>query len=478
MTKKERLAEQPTASTNARGLVRVGSNLSIDGAGILSGQAGGGGGSSSSLAFDVVTPTTAAELNTAIVNCTKPILYVLGSTLNINQAIIINGKSNLRIVAPGNLELVLTSWNDGVQGIILDLQNSVTNITVDGFRFNCPLPANSGNGDGGGYGLVAARGAVAGNITGLKFQNCYFTSPNLRQNGFSFVCWGWGGSGIFRNVTIKNCEFKNIKRMTIEVINQEGTDTNGTKRFFNFKILNNIADNKEVVGAFDSQFISFDGPGNEQLVKNNVVTNVGNSGGNYTCVFECVGTENVKFENNSCDYDDDFTGIAAGYGFTNGQDYPNYGPRRIFVDGGRVRVRGRGLTFKRATFCVFTNVTVESKSPNTLITASNNQFRKCHITANSTNQFLMGLEQNSQFNLFADNYLANEISSDNSGGRCIFVLYDSGSNIKNRILFNRMYQVKNASNAFYENPVLDFSPLADNEKVGNVVNNPTGTFNN
>jgi len=436
--------------------------------------AGGSGNSSVGSFYETITPTTAAQLNTAIANCTKPVLYVIGSALTINEMIVINNKSNLRIIAH-NMELTLNSWNSGTQGIMFDLQGNIKNVKIEGFRLNCPLPSSSGGGDGGGYGMIIARGAIVASIDGLTIENCHFTSPNLHMNAISLICVGWGGTSTIQNVLVRNCTAESVKRMFFECTNQQQEadgqyKTNGTIRYRNITVEGCYARNLGGNGAGTSggMMVSFDGPGDNIEVKSNTVINP------YFAAYEAVGINNVRFTNNVADYEEGYAANFVGYSFTDGQHGTQFGPTRVKVVGGRVRCTGRGFNLTNGGYNTFQDVAFESRQGNTIVNASNNEFRKCSIVGRATNEYLIALQQTAQNNVLTDCYLGNERSNDGSGGRCTLVLFD-GACINNRFIYLNHYQEKRTNNNdWYEPSILDFSSnKASNEVLYNRTNNPS-----
>ncbi|MBO0947234.1 hypothetical protein [Fibrella forsythiae] len=436
------------------------------------GPAGSGG--SSNPFFDVIFPTTAAELNAAIANCTKPVLYVGGSSLSINQTLVVNNKAKLQIIA-FDMDVTLTSWNNGEQGIMLDLRGTLSNVTIHGFRFNCLLPASSG--DGGGYGLVAARGGVCPSIDGLTIQDCYFTTPNIHQNAIALVCVGWGGYGTRTNVTVRNCVGENVKRFFFEVHNQEVFDTDATPRYSNIVVIDCRARNLGAAGvkspgvATDGgMFFSADGAGRNNKVIRCQVTNP------YFAAFEAVGTSDVEFTDCKADYETGYTANFAGYSFTDGNHGAAFGPKRVKVSGGYVRCTGRGYNLTEGGSHSFYDVTFKSNQGNTLVRTSGNEFRKCEFIGVATKEALHYFN-NANSNVFTDGYMGNEgIPNDQTGGRCTIVLDNGSSN--NRLFYLRHFQEKrtNGDGDFYEATYLNFSGGSTNQVLYNQSNNPSPGF--
>jgi hypothetical protein len=389
------------------------------------------------------------------------------------EMLVIKNKSNLRIVG-NNMTLTLTSWNSGVQGIMFDLQGTLANVTIDGFKLVCPLPSSSGGGDGGGYGMIIARGAIVTSINGFTIQNCSFNSPDLHQNAISFVCVGWGGTSLISNVVVRNCTAESVKRMFFEMTNQQTESdgqyrTDGTIRYRNVTVENCYARNLGGNGVNTSggMMTSFDGPGDNIMVKSCRVINP------YFAAYEAVGVNNVQFIDNVADYETGYTANFVGYSFTDGQHGSLFGPTRVRVSGGRIRATGRGYNLTNGGYNTFENVSFKSSQGNTIVNSSNNEFRNCSIVGISTNSYLNAFQQTAQNNVFSKCYLANERSTDNSGGKCIFVMFD-GACINNRILYADMYQEKRSSNNdWYEPSILDFSSnKASNEVLYARTNNP------
>lgn len=110
---------------------------------------------------------------------------------------------------------------------------------------------------------------IAGSLDGLTIEHCEFTKPRANSNGIKINA---EGSGVAKNILIKDCKFYGIGRAAVETQNHIETDT--VTRIFNVEIVSNTFDNIGTMGTWGLA-VSTSGYSKNIRVNNNHITDVG-----------------------------------------------------------------------------------------------------------------------------------------------------------------------------------------------------------
>lgn len=204
---------------------------------------------------DLTGATDVTAIVQAIVGSNRTVYFPTG-TYKFDTILRVNNVSNLKITGqPGTVFLNSVDHGGTRPYTILDIEGTNTNIEISNIKFeSTSYDADSVVMDGL---VVVNTGAANFLMDGLKIHDCEFKCPRINAHG---IVMYMVGADTIKNVDFYNNKLDSIGQMAFEIVNRNNSgQTDGIKRFWNFRIHHNLISNTGLMKDYGGS-ISFSGP--------------------------------------------------------------------------------------------------------------------------------------------------------------------------------------------------------------------------